>query len=383
MRDELDVPSGAPETPEEVAETRTTGPFHVDLPQYIEREAHRPPARPLKPPPDVGPDPATGLRGLLKRVATNWHVKGTVQKLLGVLPAGEYLHYQLQRRVGGLKNFDHECDVKVEDWRLMMGHLDNARIDLSQARLMEMGTGWYPTFPICLYLAGAQHVKTVDVARLLKPELMLRMVERLAVHVPSIAQTARLDEAVVRDRHTKLVAALRRGETVTAATSGTIDYRAPSDAARTGLASASLDVVFSNSVLEHVPAAVIAACFTESFRILRPGGIIFHSVNCGDHYAYTDRRITQLNYLRYSDAEWAKWNNAFLYQNRLRARDFTQLAIEAGFTIELDTSRPHPKRLEQLARIVVHPQFTHYPREQLAITSIDFIGRKQADGSGN
>jgi hypothetical protein len=110
---------------------------------------------------------------------------------------------------------------------------------------------------------------------------------------------------------------------------------------------------------------------------------VFHSVNCGDHYAYTDRTITQLNYLQYSDAEWAKWNNEFLYQNRLRARDFTAMASEAGFAIELDTSRPHPARLEQLDRIPVHPQFAHYGREQLAITSIDFVGRKAADGTGN
>ena len=32
-------------------------------------------------------------------------------------------------------------------------------------------------------------------------------------------------------------------------------------------------------------------------------------------------------------------------------------------------------RLQQLDTITVHPQFERYSREQLAITSIDFIGR--------
>ena len=78
---------------------------------------------------------------------------------------------------------------------------------------------------------------------------------------------------------------------------------------------------------------------------------MFHSVNCGDHYAYVDRSIHQLNYLQFSDADWRKWNNEFLYQNRLRAIDFVDMARAAGFTIELDTSRPHPMRLQQLDRI--------------------------------
>lgn len=97
--------------------------------------------------------------------------------------------------------------------------------------------------------------------------------------------------------------------------------------------------------------------------------------NCGDHYAYIDRSIDQLHYLRYSDREWRRWNNAFLYQNRLRAEDFTRMARDAGFTIELDISRVTPERLAQLDATPVHAEFAGYTRDQLAITCIDFIGR--------
>ena len=185
----------------------------------------------------------------------------------------------------------------------------------------------------------------------------------------------------MRDAHRELVAAVRRGASLEDATGGVVSYHAPSDASDTKLPDASLDAVFSNSVLEHVPGPIIERCFTEARRILRPGGIVFHSVNCGDHYAYVDRSISQLHYLRYSDAAWKRWNNEFLYQNRLRAIDFTTMAKDAGFTIELDTSRPHPTRLAELAKIEVHPDFGRYSREQLAITSIDFIGRKPSERS--
>ena len=258
------------------------------------------------------------------------------------------------------------------------------RAAFAHAALLEMGSGWYPTFPVCLFLAGAEQVLTMDLNRHLDPALTVKMVERLREHVPLIARVSRRAEADVRAAHAKLHEALKNGATIAKATGSAVDYRAPADASRTALASGSIDVVFSNSVLEHVPGPMIEACFTESMRILRPGGLVFHSVNCGDHYAYTDRTINQLHYLAYSDEEWQFWNNEFLYQNRLRAADFTAMAARAGFAIELDTSRPHPDRLAQLEQITVHERFAGYSRTQLAITSIDFIGRKPAaDEPGN
>ena len=102
---------------------------------------------------------------------------------------------------------------------------------------------------------------------------------------------------------------------------------------------------------------------------------MFHSVNCGDHYAYVDRRVDQLNYLRYSDAQWQRWNNV-LYQNRLRAHVFVERAREAGFVIELDTAKASERRLRELAATPVHAQFAAIAPERLCITSVDFIARK-------
>jgi len=301
-----------------------------------------------------------------------------IQKVLGVVPGGEQLHYLLQRRAGGLKDFDRELRLKVVDWELMVGHLAALGIDVVGTRFFEMGSGWFPTLPLplCLYLGGAASVDTVDLNPHMKPDLTSRCATALAGSLATIAKATGRDEGELREMQRATARALERGASIGEATNGVIRYRAPADAAATDQPDSSLDVVFSNSVLEHIPAPVIDRCFAESSRILRPGGVFFHSANCGDHYAYVDRRLTQLHYLAYSDAAWKKWDNAFLYQNRLRATDFTRMARTAGFTIEVDTSRPHPKHIAALARIDVHPQFSRYSRDELAITSIDFIGRK-------
>lgn len=305
----------------------------------------------------------------------DWRVKAMVQKVLGVLPGGDAMHYHLQRRFGGLRDFRGELATKVDDWAIMVGHLRDAGLPIPGARLMEIGTGWYPTFPFACYLGGAQRVVTFDLTRHLRPALVRGCAQGLGEFVDRIASACHVDAQDVRERHRHLVATLAQSIDLAAATRGVVEYHAPADATRTGLPDASLDAVFSNSVLEHVPPAVIADMYRESMRVLAPGALMFHSVNCGDHYAYVDRRIGQLHYLQYSDRQWRLWTNAFLYQNRMRAHEFVDGARAAGFEIILDTATARPHRLEELSRLKVDARFADVPPEKLAITSVDFIGR--------
>ena len=307
----------------------------------------------------------------------HWRVKGAIQKALGYVPGGRRIHGELQRRAGGLADFGRECDIKVDDWSLMVKHLRACGVAVAGATYVELGAGSFPTLPMCLYLAGAERVYTLDQHRHIDRELVEELADRLMNHIALIADVARRPEPEITALQRAMVTALRRGGSLAVATANVVDYRAPTDTGATALPAGTIDVVFSNSVLEHMQAPAIEAAFTEALRILKPGGLMFHSVNCGDHYAYIDRSINQLHYLQYSDDEWERWNNAFLYQNRLRAKEFTRMARAAGFVIDVDTSRPHPKRLAELAKVTVHPQFsTSYSPDELAITSIDFVARK-------
>lgn len=307
-----------------------------------------------------------------------WRLKGLLQKLLGLLPGGGWMHYQLQRRFGGLRDFRGELASKVDDWAIMATQLRRHGITLRDAHVMEIGSGWYPTFPFACTLAGCAAVHTFDLNRHLKPELVRGCAAALGEFLPRIAEMAELPLAEVQARYAQLMERLGDGSDLARATGGVVRYHAPADAAATGLPADSIDLVFSNSVLEHVPPQVLAPLYAESRRVLRPGAAMFHSVNCGDHYAYIDRGIHALNYLRYSDRAWALWDNAFLYQNRLRAHVFVDAAREAGFHIALDTATARPERMAQLAATPVHPQFAHIPAEKLCITSVDFIAVKPA-----
>lgn len=308
----------------------------------------------------------------------DWRIKGIAQKILGVLPGGMHLHYFLQRKIGGLRQFEREVSIKIDDWEIMVRRLRESGFGIQGQRFFEIGTGWYPTFPFACYLAGAAHVTTVDLTRHVRRELVVACADRLGAALARIAAAAEVDEAGVRARHARLVAQLARSTDLSAATDGVVAYLAPADATRSDLAADSVDCIFSNSVLEHVPPDAIDGMYREAMRILAPGGIMFHSVNCGDHYAYVDSNIHALNYLRYSDRQWRFWDNAFLYQNRLRAHTFVERAEADGFEIVLNTANATETRLRQLAQTPVDAKFADIPPERLCITTVDFIARKPA-----
>jgi SAM-dependent methyltransferase len=305
----------------------------------------------------------------------NWRVKGIVQKVLSQMPGGVGMNDWLQKTVGTNRNLSGQLEAKVEDWAILVGHSDELKMPLEGRRLVEVGTGWFPALPICYSLAGVERCATYDLNRHLNEGLTFRMLGWLEGSLAKIARVGKREEAEVRARYRRMRQAGTVEELLKEAR---IDYRAPADAARTGLGEASVDIVFSNSVLEHVPPGAIAAILVESERVLKPGGLSIHSANCGDHYAYFDQSITAINYLRYGAAEWKFWDNELLYQNRLRPVDFIEMAERAGLEVPLRIHRARPELLVALERMPLAAEFRHYEREQLCATSVDFVGRKKA-----
>ncbi len=299
----------------------------------------------------------------------NWRLKGVIQKVLDNLPAGQQLNTLLQQR-GGESARRAEMDSKiVDDWLIHVDYLRDLGCPLADRVYLEIGTGWYPMLPTCLSLVGAARCMTFDLVKLLDFGLTQKMTGRIEKHLGVIAQRTGIAESALRERLAAVSDAPTIDEFLRRAR---IDYHAPADASATGLAAQSVDIVFSNSVLEHVTVKALGELMRETRRVLKPGGLAIHSVNCGDHYAYFDRSITQINYLRYTSAQWRRWNNDLQYQNRLRADDFIASAKEAGLVVILNEQRPRQELLATIGSTPIAPEFRHYSPEQLCTTSVTF-----------
>lgn len=305
----------------------------------------------------------------------HWKLKALVQGALASMPGGVVLNDRLQTSAGDLRRFDENITRKVDDWIGLVDLLDHdQRVALSGADLLEIGSGWYPTLPLCFSLGGARSVVTVDLVRHLNPELTLRTVRSLEAHVQRIALAAHRPVESVQAVHKKMLAA-RTLESLLAVSG--IAYRAPADAgALTDLEAGTFDVVYSNSVLEHVTVPALGAIFRETHRLLRDDGYVLHGVACNDHYAHFDRRISFVNYLQYSDVSWSRYNNDLHYQNRLRARDFLEEAHRCGFVVTHARKATRPGSKEAVQRLRIDSRFSGYTPDELAVTSVDFVARK-------
>jgi SAM-dependent methyltransferase len=110
-----------------------------------------------------------------------------------------------------------------------------------------------------------------------------------------------------------------------------IDYRAPVDMTRCGFADDEFDACISTATLEHIPRDTIVGIFRELKRVVREEGLVSAVIDYTDHYSYTDRSISALNFLSFSSRDFSRHNHESHYQNRLRHYHFEQMFAALGF----------------------------------------------------
>ncbi|MBM3483761.1 MAG: methyltransferase domain-containing protein [Alphaproteobacteria bacterium] len=315
-----------------------------------------------------------------------WRLKSLVQNAAALLPeqAGLAMYYLMQRSFGALRDYS--------PWRrteAAIGIFDRIRrLDAEpvNATFFEVGTGRVPVVPLLLWLMGAKRTITVDLNRYLSTSLTLSAMRLLAAQQNELRGL--LGERLVADRlaslEMQLDSAARRPIAEVLSRVG-IDYRAPSDAAHTGIVDKSIDFHISYTVLEHVSEASIRAILAEGRRILAPAGLAVHFIDYSDHFSHSDRSIDAVHFLRFEDRQWqALAGNRFMYANRLRDDDFLRIAREAGFDIEIHEPRTDTEILEKLGRRVLPlaRRFRDKPDPVLATTHAWLVLRPASKGRG-
>ena len=100
----------------------------------------------------------------------SWLVKALMQRAIGALPNSYYWNELFQDRV------THSLDLSKERFEASLRNCRNHLKQLQRAHstatsnsfaAFELGTGWFPTVAIGLFLCGAREVWTWDIAPLL------------------------------------------------------------------------------------------------------------------------------------------------------------------------------------------------------------------------
>lgn len=293
----------------------------------------------------------------------DWRIKLATQFVLAHVPLGRNVNYLLQ-----ILNGRHAASVargRIPQLAADLSRISQSGLDLEESRVVEIGTGWNAINTLLLFVLGAKEIHTYDRTRHLRLHLVQRALREIEISIEEVAARTTVPVRVLRERLAHLSGKQQLEEILNA---GHIHYHAPGDATRTGLAEASVDLVYSYGVLEHVPAEIAHRFNQESRRILRPGGLVFHGIGLHDHYTGVDRNITAVNFLKYSDRFWSTLVlNDISYHNRLRERDFVDIFRRDGFELLHRESSVDPASLHALESMRVDERFRGYTKEELAV----------------
>jgi len=93
------------------------------------------------------------------------------------------------------------------------------------------------------------------------------------------------------------------------------------------------DACISTDTLEHISIVELKNIFIVLKKIIRSGGFISAIIDYSDHYSHSDTKISPLNFLKFDNSYYSKFNHSINYQNRLRHYDYSKLFLELGFSI--------------------------------------------------
>ena len=294
--------------------------------------------------------------------------------MCAILPLGrDQIYYLLQRYFGGLvKGYDPL--FMLSEAARISASLRALGVQIEGARVMEVGTGWRLDMPIGLYMCGAHTIHTYDTHRYLRESLAMRSVEFVR------ANRARILEMLSRTASAKeteqRLDALCRVQSLAALMELTgIHYHSPADAADTGLDAGSIDVQVSYTVFEHIPGPMLECILKEANRILSCGGVAIHHIDLSDHFFQVDQDITAINFLRYSDAEWARYaDNQWAYHNRLRTYDYERIYRNCGHEILKWSAHKDERSLAALLDgFPLDRQFQNISSEALCTTIVEAV----------
>jgi SAM-dependent methyltransferase len=301
----------------------------------------------------------------------NWRLKVGIQFVLSHVPFGVQLNHLLQK--ANSRYTPDRMKAHVLKNAQMLAHLSKF-VCLERATIVEVGTGWELVSPLVMSLFAPQVIYTYDHIRHLRFGITRKILEQLRTETAMICSLCNLDRVSVEKRVESLLEARELSELLERAG---IVYVAPGDAANTGLPDKSVDLFFSCDTFEHLPEPILLAIVRESRRLLKTGGIAYHSIEPGDHYTYVDPSVSRIHFLKYSDRVWGFWvDNKISYHNRLREKQFLDTFQAEGATLLDVRSKVDPADIALLQNgFKPNRRFLHFTTEELATNYTEVVYR--------
>jgi hypothetical protein len=288
--------------------------------------------------------------------------KGAIKRCVPFMPQLRRLKRQISGFSPNIANLD---GTLIDAQRLLKAH-EAAGGRLDGSRVLEIGSGWMPLIPLLLRLKGAREVILTDIEPFMDQVSFEAGRDYLLQRLATIAPMFGLDESIAR----------KQLESFTSIEAAQLRYLVPFTPAMLG--TDLVDFVYSRTVLEHIPPAVLVSLLEELRARLTPAALMVHLVDESDHLEHQDKSISRVNFLTLTDRQWSIANACYDYQNRLRHHEFTPLFSRAGLDVVAEEAWVDPRVMAVLPTLKLQPPFDSMTPEQIAVMWSVFTLRPRA-----
>ena len=110
------------------------------------------------------------------------------------------------------------------------------------------------------------------------------------------------------------------------------------------------DICVSTTTLEHFSVNDLNNFLSNIKKNLNINGLVSSLIDYSDHYSHTDKNINSLNFLKFDENEWVKYNNSYLYQNRLRHQDYRELFNDFNYKIKIEYKGNSTEKFQNISK---------------------------------
>ncbi len=302
-----------------------------------------------------------------------WVQKAVVQKVISYLPYSHRLNFFFQKYITkGVQLTDYYFEDRLIHAKKHIDSFDkNTTSNLNTT--LELGTGWYPVVPICLFLRGANQINTVDISSLTSKENILTTIQFFIDYHQQgkLQKYIKVDEARFEVLKT-LTKDTQRIDLQTIESQLKIKFYI-CDIREIQLENHSMDLIHSNNTFEHVYPDVLKGILSKFNTLSSEGGVMSHFIDMSDHFAHFDKSINIYNYLQFSDKAWDWIDNSVQPQNRWRLSEYEKLYHSLSINIaEADCRKGN---VEQVQSIKLADKYNGFDVNDLAVSHCYLISK--------
>ena len=304
-----------------------------------------------------------------------WKQKAVVQKAISYLPFKHGINFLFQKFVtkGVRLSDEYFTDRLTHAFDHISAFEEFSAVSLDST--LELGTGWYPVVPLCLFLHGTGKIVTVDISGLLTAKNLQTTLNKFIEYRKTGKLSLYFKNGLGDEMKWRMVEELATNRILSLEqmlAKLNINYKV-ADARHLDQPSHSFSLITSNNTFEHVYENVLREILAEFRRLAARGGVMSHFVDMSDHFAHFDKSITIYNFLQFSREKWDRIDNSIQPQNRLRITDYRKIYSALGIAISKEICRPGSEK--ELSGVRVDKMFSSISPKDLAVSHCLLISK--------